>query len=160
MAWLAFVNIWMFVFVVGILISVFLHETGHFVTARLTGHEGHPVLPRLRAPPVELPPGRDRVRRAGRCRSARSCAIIGMNNLDEVPPQDEARTYRQESYPRRMLVITAGSIMHILIAIVLLFAVYVDRRASSSTSAGRRVARAAAPAARPREAGIRTATSS
>ena len=34
--WLAFVNIWMFVFAVGILISVFLHETGHFVTARLT----------------------------------------------------------------------------------------------------------------------------
>ena len=36
-AWLAFVNIWMFVFAVGILISVFLHETGHFVTARMTG---------------------------------------------------------------------------------------------------------------------------
>ena len=28
-------------------------------------HEGHPVLPRLRAAPVELPPRRDRVRRAG-----------------------------------------------------------------------------------------------
>ena len=25
--------------------------------------------------------------------------IIGMNNLDEVPPADEARTYRQQSYP-------------------------------------------------------------
>src|SRR4051794_18670445 len=35
--WLAFTNIWMFVFAVGIIISVFLHETGHFVTARLTG---------------------------------------------------------------------------------------------------------------------------
>ena len=32
-----FTNIWMFVFVVGIIVSVFLHETGHFVTARLTG---------------------------------------------------------------------------------------------------------------------------
>ena len=35
--WLAVVNMWMFVFVLGILISVFLHETGHFVTARMTG---------------------------------------------------------------------------------------------------------------------------
>ena len=54
--------------------------------------------------------------------------IIGMNNMDEVPPADEARTYRQKSYPRRMLVITAGSLMHMLIAIVLLFTVYVDPR--------------------------------
>ena len=50
--------------------------------------------------------------------------IIGMNNLDEVEPADEPRAYRNKSYPRRMLVITAGSIMHILIAIVLVFAVY------------------------------------
>ena len=50
--------------------------------------------------------------------------IIGMNNMDEVPPADEARTYRQQSYPRRMLVISAGSLMHMLIAVVLLFTVY------------------------------------
>ena len=47
-----------------------------------------------------------------------------MNNLDEVDPEDEARAYRNKSYPRRMLVITAGSIMHMLIAIALIFAVY------------------------------------
>ena len=40
--------------------------------------------------------------------------IIGMNNLDEVDPADEARTYRQQSFPKRLLVITAGSMMHIL----------------------------------------------
>ena len=50
--------------------------------------------------------------------------IIGMNNMDEVPPEDEPRTYRSKSYPRRMLVISAGSLMHMLIAIVLLFTVY------------------------------------
>jgi membrane-associated protease RseP (regulator of RpoE activity) len=50
--------------------------------------------------------------------------IIGMNNLDDVPAADEPRTYRQATFPRRMLVITAGSIMHILIAIVLFFAVF------------------------------------
>jgi len=50
--------------------------------------------------------------------------IIGMNSLDEVAPADEPRAYRNKSYPRRLLVITAGSIMHILIAITLIFGVY------------------------------------
>jgi hypothetical protein len=35
--WLAFVNIWIFVFVVGVVISIFLHELGHYLTARWTG---------------------------------------------------------------------------------------------------------------------------
>jgi membrane-associated protease RseP (regulator of RpoE activity) len=50
--------------------------------------------------------------------------IIGMNNLDDVEHGDETRAYRSKSYPRRLLVITAGSLMHMLIAIVLLFGVY------------------------------------
>ena len=50
--------------------------------------------------------------------------IVGMNRMDEVEPGDEARTYRQKSFPRRLLVISAGSIMHVLIAIALLFGVY------------------------------------
>ncbi len=37
LVWLAFSNIWTFVFVVGLLVSVFLHEVGHFSTARWTG---------------------------------------------------------------------------------------------------------------------------
>jgi membrane-associated protease RseP (regulator of RpoE activity) len=50
--------------------------------------------------------------------------IIGMNNLDEVEPEDEPRAYRSKSYPRRLLVITAGSLMHMLIAFTLFFGVY------------------------------------
>jgi membrane-associated protease RseP (regulator of RpoE activity) len=50
--------------------------------------------------------------------------IVGMNNLDEVDAEDEPMAYREQSYPKRMLVITAGSIMHMLIAIVLLVGVY------------------------------------
>jgi membrane-associated protease RseP (regulator of RpoE activity) len=126
LVWLAVVNLWMFVFAVGILISVFLHETGHFVTARMTGMKATQFFlgfgPRLwsfhrgeteygvRALPLGA-----------------FVRIIGMNNMDQVPPADEARTYRQKSYPRRMLVISAGSIMHLLIAIALLFGVYAGR---------------------------------
>jgi membrane-associated protease RseP (regulator of RpoE activity) len=116
-------NIWMLVFVVGIVISVFLHETGHFVTARLTGMKATQFFlgfgPRLWS-----------FRRGETEYGVRALPlgafvrIIGMNNLDEVPPEDEGRTYRQQSFPRRLLVISAGSLMHILIAIVLLFTVY------------------------------------
>jgi membrane-associated protease RseP (regulator of RpoE activity) len=50
--------------------------------------------------------------------------IVGMSNLDECDPQDESRSYRSKSYPRRLLVITAGSLMHMIIAVVLFVAVY------------------------------------
>ena len=50
--------------------------------------------------------------------------IIGMNNLDEVDPADESRTYRSKSYPRKVLVASAGSLMHFAMAIVMLFALF------------------------------------
>ncbi len=42
-----------------------------------------------------------------------------MNNLEPCAPEDEPRAYRNKSYPRRMLVITAGSMMHFVQALVL-----------------------------------------
>ena len=37
LVWLGFSNPWTLAFVVGLLVSIFLHEIGHFSTARLTG---------------------------------------------------------------------------------------------------------------------------
>ncbi|MEP7114708.1 MAG: site-2 protease family protein [Ilumatobacteraceae bacterium] len=114
---------WAFVFVIGLLISIFLHETGHFVTARWTGMKATQFF-------LFMGPKLWSFRRGETEYGVRAypvgafVRIIGMNNLDEVDPADEARAYRNKSYPRRMLVITAGSIMHILIAISLIFAVY------------------------------------
>jgi membrane-associated protease RseP (regulator of RpoE activity) len=48
--------------------------------------------------------------------------IVGMTMLEEVPPEDEARSYRQATFPRRILVAVAGSAMHFVMAFVLLFA--------------------------------------
>ena len=98
LAWLAFVNIWMFVFVVGILVSVFLHETGHFVTARLTGMKATQFF-------IGFGPRLWSFQRGETEYGVRALPlgafvrIIGMNNLDEVPPEDEARTYRQQTLP-------------------------------------------------------------
>ena len=114
---------WAFVFVIGLLISIFLHEMGHFVTARLTGMKATQFF-------LFMGPKLWSFRRGETEYGLRAypvgafVRIIGMNNLDEVAPEDEGRAYRNKSYPRRMLVITAGSVMHILIAIVLIFAVY------------------------------------
>ena len=122
-AWLGFANFWIFVFVVGVVISIFLHELGHYLTARWTGMKVAQFFlffgPRLWS-----------FRRGETEYGIRAIPlgafvrIIGMNRMDEVDPDDEARTYRQKSFPRRLLVISAGSIMHMLIAVVLLFGVY------------------------------------
>jgi len=122
-AWLGFANFWIFVFVVGVVFSVFLHELGHYLTAKWTGMKVTQFFlffgPRLwsfRRGETEygiraLPLGA-------------FVRIIGMNRMDDVEPGDEGRTYRQKSFPRRLLVISAGSLMHMIIAIVLLFGVY------------------------------------
>ena len=130
--WLAFVNIWIFVFVVGVVISIFLHELGHFATAKWTGMKATQFFlffgPRLWS-----------FRRGETEYGVRAIPlgafvrIVGMNRMDDVEPADEARSYRQATFPRRLLVISAGSIMHILIAIVLLFGVYSTQGEISAT---------------------------
>jgi len=125
--WLYVLSGWWFIFVVGIVISIFLHEAGHYVTAKWTGMKVTQFFmfmgPRLWSfrkgeteYGVRLIPVGAFVR------------IIGMHRIDaDVPPEDESRTYRQQSFPRRLLVISAGSIMHMIIAVTLLFVVYVGQ---------------------------------
>ena len=116
-------NVWWFVFVVGVLIAIFFHELGHFVTAKWTGMKATQFF-------IGFGPRLWSFRRGETEYGVRALPlgafvrIIGMNNMDDVPEADEARTYRQQSYPKRLLVISAGSIMHMIMAVLLLFAVY------------------------------------
>lgn len=107
------------VMVVGLVVMIFLHELGHYLTAKWSGMKVTEFFigfgPRIwsfRRGETEyglkvIPAGA-------------YVRIIGMNNLDEVDPADEARTYRQQSFPKRLLVVSAGSLMHMLQAFVLL----------------------------------------
>jgi membrane-associated protease RseP (regulator of RpoE activity) len=52
------------------------------------------------------------------------CRIIGMNNLEEVDPADEVRTYRHAPMWRRLSIDVAGSAAHFLIALLVLFAMF------------------------------------
>jgi membrane-associated protease RseP (regulator of RpoE activity) len=103
----------------GVVVMIFLHELGHYLTAKWAGMKvteffigfGPKIWSFQRGETeygVKVIPGGAYVR------------IIGMNNLDEVDPADEARTYRQQSFPKRLLVVSAGSIMHMLQAFVIL----------------------------------------
>lgn len=132
LVWLAFANTWTFVFVVGLLVSVFLHEVGHFSTARFTGMKATQFF--MGFGPRVWSRTKGEVEYGVRALPLGAFVrIIGMNNIDEVDPADESRAYRSQSYPKRMLVITAGSLMHMIIAFVLFFGVYATAGREQST---------------------------
>lgn len=116
-------GIWPVIFVAGIAVSIILHEFGHYWTAKKSGMKATQFFlgfgPRLWSiQRGETEWGVRAIPLGGFVK------IIGMTNMDEVAPEDEARTYRQGTYARRMWVITAGSVMHVIIAILLIVSVY------------------------------------
>ena len=98
---------------------IFMHELGHYLTARWTGMKVTEFFigfgPRL----WSFRKGETEYGVKGIPAGA-YVRIIGMNNLDPVDPDDEQRSYRVKSWPRKMLVVSAGSAMHFIMAIVLL----------------------------------------
>jgi membrane-associated protease RseP (regulator of RpoE activity) len=102
---------------------VFAHELGHFVTARITGMKATEFF-------LGFGPRLFSFRRGETEFGVRPIIagayvkVVGMTNLDEVPPEDEPRTYRQQTYPRRLLVASAGSLVHFLMAVIGLFVLF------------------------------------
>src|SRR5215470_9993300 len=108
------------IFLVALLFSVMLHETGHFVTAKWFGMKATryfvwfgPTLWSTWRGETEygikaLPVGG-------------FVKIVGMTSLDEVDPEDEARSFRRAPGWQRLIVLAAGSFMHFVIAAVLIF---------------------------------------
>jgi membrane-associated protease RseP (regulator of RpoE activity) len=106
------------IFIAALVVIVALHELGHYLTAKWShmkvteffigfgpriwsvrrGETDYGVKPILVGAYVKIP---------------------GMSNLEQLDPADEARTYRQQPFRRRILVASAGSIMHFVIALVL-----------------------------------------
>ncbi len=123
LVWLGLANPWSLLLVAGLLISVFLHEVGHFVTAGWAGMKRTQFFmgfgPRLWST------HRNGVEYGVRALPLGAFVrIVGMNNMDPVQPGDEDVAYSAKPYRWRLLVITAGSIMHFVIAIVLLVFVF------------------------------------
>ena len=124
LVWLGASNPWSLVFVVGLIVSVFLHEVGHFVTARRTGMKVTQFF--MGMGPRIWSTDRNGVEYGVRALPIGAYVrIVGMNNMDECDPADEVVAYRSKSYPRKLLVVSAGSLMHMAIALVLFFGVFV-----------------------------------
>jgi membrane-associated protease RseP (regulator of RpoE activity) len=109
--------------VLGLVACIVAHEFGHFITAKAAGMKVTQFFvgfgPRLwSVHNGETEYGVKALPVGGYCR------IIGMNNLEEVDRADEARTYRQAPLLRRLSVALAGSSMHFLIALVVLFGMF------------------------------------
>ncbi len=101
----------MLVVVLALVAMVMLHELGHFATAKWSGMKVTeyffgfgPRLWSIRRGETEY--GVKAIPAGGYVR------IVGMTMLEEVDPPDEARSYRQATFPRRLLVAVAGSAMH------------------------------------------------
>jgi membrane-associated protease RseP (regulator of RpoE activity) len=108
--------------VAALVLMVMLHEFGHFITAKASGMKVTefffgfgPRLWSVRRGETEY--GVKAIPAGGYVR------IVGMTSLEEVAPEDEARSYREATFPRRILVASAGSAMHFIIAFVLLFVI-------------------------------------
>jgi membrane-associated protease RseP (regulator of RpoE activity) len=109
--------------VFALILCIVLHEFGHFIMAKLSKIKVTqffvgfgPTLWSVQRGETEY--GVKALPFGGFCR------IIGMHNLEEVDPADEPRTYRQKSMWRRLSVALAGSAMHFLIALVVLFSMF------------------------------------
>ena len=122
-------GIWIWLGIVGILIigaiffMIFLHELGHLITARRAGMKTPeffigfgPKIWSFKTSKTEygiraLPLGA-------------YVKIIGMTNLEEVDPSEEHLTYRNKPYRQKLLVASAGSIAHFLIAVLCLWILF------------------------------------
>src|ERR1700759_4680330 len=99
-----------------------LHETGHFVTAKRFGMKasryfvgfGPTIWSTFRG---ETEYGIKALPLGGFVK------IEGMTSMDEVDPEDEPRSFRRAPGWQRLIVLSAGSFMHFVIAAVLIFAV-------------------------------------
>ena len=108
--------------ILGIVLMVMLHEAGHFIAARRAGMKASEFFvgfgPRLwsfRRGETEY--GVKAIPAGGYVR------ILGMSNLEEVDPADEARTFRRGSYRDRLVVVLAGVTMNFFLAFLLFFVV-------------------------------------
>ncbi len=111
------------VVVLALIVIVVLHELGHFLTARWAGMKVSEFY-------VGFGPRLWSFRRGETTYGVKAILagayvrILGMNNLERVDPAEEHRTYRSKPYWRRMSVAVAGSAMHFLLAVLLLWVLY------------------------------------
>ena len=110
-------------FVVALLLSVMLHEFGHFIFAKKFGMKvtefflgfGYKIWSFTKG---ETEFGIKAIPAGGYCR------IIGMSIHEEMSEEEAPRAFVKASTPRRLIVLAAGSISHFILGFVLLFVIF------------------------------------
>jgi len=108
-----------FAFVVAMLLSVMIHEWGHFITARKYGMKVTefflgfgPRLWSIKRGETEF--GIKAIPAGGYCR------ITGMTPVEQITEEDSPRAFYKSSVPKRLVVLGAGSFLHFILALLIL----------------------------------------
>ncbi|MGI9529859.1 MAG: M50 family metallopeptidase [Acidimicrobiia bacterium] len=109
-----------FIMITGVVLMIVIHEGGHFLAAKAFGMKATEAFfgfgPRLWSiKRGETEYGIKAIPFGGYVR------IIGMNPFEEIPPEEEARTYRASPYWQKTIVVLAGIASHFVVAFALLW---------------------------------------
>jgi membrane-associated protease RseP (regulator of RpoE activity) len=110
-------------FIAALLISIMIHEAGHFLTARHYGMKvtefflgfGARLWSTQRG---ETEFGIKAIPAGGYCK------IVGMVESEELTPEEAPRAFYAASAPRRLVVLGAGSFLHFVLAYILLVGLF------------------------------------
>jgi membrane-associated protease RseP (regulator of RpoE activity) len=113
---------WALPLVIGAVVFIVIaHEFGHFIVAKRSGMQVTDFF--VGFGPVIWSTTRGETRYGVRALLLGGYVKVpGMSWDVVVPPEMEKRTYRQATYPRQVLFASAGSLMHVLMALVLAWA--------------------------------------
>jgi membrane-associated protease RseP (regulator of RpoE activity) len=120
-------------FVVALLLSVMIHEAGHYLTAKKFGMKvtefflgfGQKLWSTQRG---ETEFGIKAIPAGGYCR------IVGMSPREELSEADKDRAFVKASVGQRLIVLGAGSFLHFVIGFVLLLTLFISVGVTSVTS--------------------------
>jgi regulator of sigma E protease len=112
---------------------IILHEFGHFIAAKAVGMRVEkfslffgPMVFRVRRGETEY--GMGVIPLGGYVK------ITGMSPHEDLPPEVARRAYLKQPVWKRIVVITAGPLMNVLIAFVILFSLYLTQGASEGAT--------------------------
>lgn len=120
-------------FVVALLISVMIHEAGHYLTAKKFGMKvtefflgfGQKIWSTQRG---ETEFGLKAIPAGGYCK------IVGMSAREELSPADADRAFIKGTITQRLIVLGAGSFLHFVIGFVLLISLFAGVGITSVTN--------------------------
>jgi membrane-associated protease RseP (regulator of RpoE activity) len=108
------------IFLVVLLFSVMLHESGHFVTAKAFGMKCTRYF--IGFGPTLWSTWRGETEYGIKAFPVGGFVkIVGMTSIDEVDAEDEPRSFRRAPGWQRLIVLAAGSFMHFVLAAVMIF---------------------------------------